>query len=98
MAISVSTNPFFIDAISAVALVTVPFNAIKIRWTSASVADVAVLQDQNGNVLWQDSQPTTNLPHESSWDTDRPLLFNGLKVPTLTTGTIMIYTKENDPV
>ena len=98
MAIAVSTNPFFIDAISAVALVTKPFSVVKIRWTSAALNDTAVLQDQNGNPLWQASQDVALKKDESDWSPDRPLMFNGLKVPTLGSGTIMIYTKENDPV
>lgn len=98
MAISVTTNPFIIDAISATALVTKQFNVIAIRWTSGSLADTAVLQDQNANPIWQSVGTIANNVEQSNFPVDRPLTFNGLKVPTLGAGTIFIYTKENDPV
>lgn len=98
MANQVSAYPITIDTVSAVSAVSTLFNAVVIRWTSASTADTVVLQDKDGNLKWQSVGKTANHTEESTFPVEHPLTFNGLTVPTLGTGTIIIYTKEKDPV
>lgn len=98
MANAVSGNPLVIDTATATALLTVRFEALAVRWASASTADTVDVQDQNGNTKWASVGGGANNVEESHWEADYPLIFNGLKVPTLDAGTVYIYTKQKPPV
>lgn len=90
--------PLVVDTVTDVSMVSKLFNVTTIRWTSASTADTCVLKDKDGNTRWQSIGNGANYKEESSFPVDRPLVFNGLMVQTLGSGTVFIYTKENDPV
>lgn len=94
----VTGYPLVIDTVTAVSLVSTLFNAVAIRWTSASLADTCVLQDKDGNVRWQSVGQNASNVEQSNFPVEHPLTFNGLTVPTLGLGTVFIYTREKDPV
>ena len=98
MANSLSEYPLKIDTVTDVSMVSKPFNAVVVRWTSASLADTVVLKDKDGNVRWQSVGQNASNVEESNFSPDHPLTFNGLSVTTLDAGTVYIYTKEKDPV
>ena len=98
MANAATSYPLIIDTVTDVSIVSTRFNAVVIRWTSGSLADTCVLKDKDGNVRWQSVGTIANNREESLFPPDHPLMFNGLMCQTLTTGTVIIYTKERDPV
>ena len=98
MANSLTGYPLVVDTVSDVSMVSKFFNALVIRWTSASTADTCVLKDKDGNVRWQSVGSLAKYKEECNFPVEHPLTFNGLSVTTLGAGTVYIYTKEKDPV
>lgn len=95
MANVVTGNPFLIDTATDTAIVASGqiFKLYALAWTSASIADGLSVQDAAGTVKYSDIQDVTNKPHTLNIPDECPLIFNGLKVPTLTTGTLKLYVK-----
>lgn len=105
MANKTSTNPIQIDTVTAITIISISndFHVYKIRWTSGSIADSALVADANGNTIWEAEgrTATADALTDSRPDSDfsgRGFLFNGLKVTTLGSGTIWLYTLEFPPV
>lgn len=92
MANSLTTNPLIIDTPSATALLQNAFQVKAIIWhaPAAAAGNEVSLQDRNGNVVWPSVASGSNYKEESKWF-DHPLWFDGLKVPTLASGTIYLY-------
>ena len=81
-----------VSAVSAVATGKV-FNVYDIILTSVSASGTVLVQDAAGNLKWEWSYGA-DLPGGTSQHFDPPLFFNGLLVPTLTSGTLKIYVKQ----
>jgi hypothetical protein len=100
MANDITTNPIALDTVSATSLTSRQFAVVKIRWyaPSASAGNAVSITDSSGTVKWSSVATGSNYVEESSWDLDSPLVFDGLKVPTLATGTVYLYPKGKVPV
>jgi hypothetical protein len=61
-----------------------------IAWTSATIADAASIQDAAGNIKFAGTSAAgpNIIPFANN-----PLMFNGLKVPTLGAGKVYLYVK-----
>ena len=90
-------NPIIVDTVAATALITGYFEVVAIRWHSCGTAGHdAIVQNAAGTVKWQANCSTSTLQDEqSSWPVDAPLRMQGLLVPTLGSGTLLIYVKGN---
>ena len=90
-------NPLIVDTAAATSIVTEYFEVVLIRWHNCGTAsDNAIVQNAAGVVKWQANCSTTTLQDEqSAWPTDAPLRMQGLLVPTLSSGTLLIYVKGN---
>lgn len=60
--------------------------------TSASASGAAVVQDVNGNLKWEWSGDA--VVYNTHDHFDPPIVFNGLTVPTLSSGTLKLYIKR----
>ena len=87
-------NPWKVDTVSAVSAIAAArvFNIYDIILTSASASGAAVVQDAAGNLKWEWSGDAVVYNGHDHFDP--PLIFNGLLVPTLTSGTLKIYVKQ----
>ncbi len=95
------TNPIVIDAASASVHTNYIFSAWMIRWVGATAAGHTIsVQDKNGVVKYASEASGANYVEESHLVSPKnlSLLFDGLKVPTLGSGTIYIYTDSGTPV
>lgn len=99
MANDISNSPLVIDTASATAITTRTFTAYMIRWVSGSAAagDLATVQDRNGRVKWASVAAGANYVEETQW-VKKYLIFDGLIVPTLTSGTVYIYIYDGVPI
>lgn len=93
MSNSLTTNPIVIDTPGATPLLTQRVEVVKIRWVSvtASAADQAIVQHQDGTSAWESSAVGANYIDSDAWEKDNPLVLNGLKVPTLANGNLYLY-------
>jgi len=103
MANVTSTNPISIDTVTAITIISISndFHVYKIRWVSGSTDDTALVADANGNTIWEARGPFAAGLGDVNEDSDFPqrgFLFNGLKVTTLSAGTLYLYTHEFPPV
>ena len=89
-----SGNPWKVDTVSAVSAVATGriFNVFDIILTSASASGAAVVQDAAGVLKWEWSGDAVVYNVHDKFDP--PILFNGLLVPTLTSGTVKLYVKQ----
>ena len=74
----------------------VPVKISQIRWVgSTTAADSATVMEAGGSVPSWESGPTTagslGFTDESEFDSDNPMILNGLKVGALTHGKLYIY-------
>lgn len=93
----ITNNPLTIDAASATALTTVTFVATKIRWVGGTTAGHTVsVQNNAGTVKFAAEAVGAN--YSESEHFDPPLIFEGLKVPTLASGKIYIYCQSKIPI
>jgi len=86
-----TSNPLIIESADASpnTITTKPLQIQTIRFIGATTAGhQAVVQDQNGKVKW-DSKVLANTTDQTHFDP--PLFSDGLKVPTLASGTLYIY-------
>lgn len=97
MANDITLNPIVVDTATDAIIVSGTFVVDFIRWTSGgSAGDLVTIQDKDGNKKWATVAGGTNYVEESHFR--KPLIFNGLKVPTLQAGTIYIYVADAIPV
>lgn len=90
-------NPLIIDTVSATVLTNYLFTATKIRWVSGDAAsDTISVQDRHGAVKF--AAEATGANYSESEHFDPPLLFDGLLVPTLSSGIIYIYVASSIPI
>lgn len=98
---NLTNNPIIVDAASAAALTTFAFTAWMIRWVGATTAGHAIsVQDKNGNVKYASVATGSNYVEESHLVSPKneSLIFDGLLVPTLGSGTIYLYTDSGTPI
>jgi hypothetical protein len=100
MANDLTANPIVLDTVSATSLTTRQFAVVKIRWYApgAAATNAVNITDGAGTSKWRSIATGANYVEESSWDIDAPLVFDGLKVPTLASGTVYLYLKGKVPV
>lgn len=92
----VTGNPLIIDTAAGTAVTSYVFTATKIRWVGATTAGHTVtIQDKGGAVKFAAAAATTNYDESESFDP--PLIFDGLIVPTLSSGTVYIYISSSVP-
>lgn len=97
MANDVTSNPIIIDTAAATALTSYAFTATKIRWVGATTAGHQAIV-QNGNGIVKFSAEAVGANYTESEHFDPPLIFSGLIVPTLSSGTIYIYVASSIPI
>lgn len=93
MANVTSGDPFIIDTATDTAIFTDDFLVYAIAWTSASVADTILVEDEDGVVKYSSSGTIANHSEHFAFPSGYPLRFNGLKVPTLSAGKVYLYVK-----
>ena len=89
MANDFTGNPYIIDTVTAVTLTSAVFDVFLIRWTSASVADLCQVENEDGKDKWSSEGQAAGHTDQSPFQP--PLKFNGLKVTALTSGRVHIY-------
>ena len=97
MANDIAANPIIIDTAGASALTAFTFIATKIRWVSGTTAGHQAIV-QNGNSIVKFKAEATGANYTESEHFDPPLIFDGLIVPTLGSGTIYIYVASAIPI
>ena len=95
MANTTTGNPWLIDTVTATAIVTAGtfFQLYALQWTSSSLADSLSVQEADGTVKYVGKGDVANYSERMSWPSNAPVVFNGLKVPTLDTGILRLYVK-----
>ena len=79
------------------ALFTVTFVATKIRWVGGTTAGHTASVQNNASKV-QFAAEATGANYSESEHFDPPLIFEGLKVPTLASGVLYIYCKSKIPI
>lgn len=98
MANDISGNPLVLDTASATSVTTKTFVAWMLRWVGATVAGHTVsVQNDASKVKWASEGSGANYVEETHFD-GKPVIFEGLKVPTLSSGTIYIYVFDKIPI
>lgn len=94
MANDLTGNPFKVDTATGVSATAAnfTFHVYDIILTSASASGTALVQDADGNLKWEASYGA-DIPANIHDHFDPPIVFNGLTVPTLTSGTLKLYVK-----
>ncbi len=86
-----TVNPLIVDTASGV-LLTIKLTINKIRWVNGTAAGhTALVQDQNGKRKWEAVATGSNYTEETHFSEQFPLIVDGLKVPTLGSGTLFLY-------
>jgi hypothetical protein len=101
MADSLTTNPIIIDTAASTVKTSYVFSAWMIRWVGGTTAGHTIsVQDKNGNVKYATVASAANYVEESHLVSPKneSLIFDGLKVPTIGSGTIYIYTDSGTPI
>ena len=95
MANDITGNPWKIDTATAVSAAAsgVYFDVYDIVLTSVSASGTVLVQDVNG-VLKYEASYVVELSTHLHDHFDPPIRFNGLTVPTLTSGTLKLYVKR----
>ena len=96
MANDTAGNPYIIDTVTDTAIIAAGtwFKLYAIRWVSASAADAVAVQDAAGIAKWASIAADIYNVEAQTFPDDAPLVFNGLKVPTLTAGKVYLYVKS----
>ena len=91
MANNLGANPFIIDTPGAGVLYSRVIDVVLIRWISpgAAAGHQVLIQDQNGVNKWETVAPGANYAEADHIDLLDP--WNGLIVPTLSSGRLYIY-------
>lgn len=97
MANDVTGIPLIIDTPGASTLTAGTFTATKIRWVGATTAGHAV-SVQNKNSVVKFAATATGANYTESEHFDPPIIFEGLQVPTLDSGTLYIYQSSSTPI
>lgn len=89
-----SGNPFKVDTASDVSAIAAGrfFDVYDIILTSASASGATVVQDAAGVVKWEWSGDAVVYNVHDTFDP--PIKFNGLLVPTLSSGTLKLYVRN----
>ena len=102
MANDITLNPIVVDVESATNITTGTFKIYMIRWVSASAGagDLVTVQDKNGNFKWGSVAAGSNYVEQSHLvdENGKSLIFEGLKVPTLGSGTLYFYISSSIPI
>ena len=97
MANDITANPVIVDTAGTSALTSKTFIATKIRWVGATTAGhQAIVQDSSSVVKFK--AEATGANYSESEHFDPPLIFSGLIVPTLGSGTVYIYVASAIPI
>lgn len=90
MANDISGLPYILDTVTDSVSPAGAFHEVwAVRWTSGSVADAISLQDNAGGVKWSATGTIANNVDQSVFNP--PLVFNGMKIPTLGAGKVYVY-------
>lgn len=97
MSNNVTRNPLYIDTAAASAVILGRLEITKIRWvsTTASAGHQCVIQDGNGDPVWESVAPADDHVDSDGWTDDNPLAVTGLIVPTLSSGAVYIHVLNN---
>lgn len=99
MALDITGNPFIVDAVTDSITPSGTFHEVyAVIWASGSLADVVSLQNAAGNVKFSTSGTAASAHTEFVLPSDRPILFNGMKCPSLTSGKLYIYCKPRNAI
>ena len=92
MSNDLTEKPYIIDTASATLLSAQRLKIASIRWNapSASAGHAVSVQTALGRVLWASVATGANYAEAESWPYESPLIADGLKVPTLGSGTLYI--------
>ena len=88
-------NPYIIDTLTSTAITSDGFFLYALVWSSGSTADAISIQDEDGVVKYESTGSQANHSERMTWPNDYPVLFNGLKVPTLGSGKVYLYVKPS---
>ena len=89
MANDLTSNPWVIDTASATSLTTQRIKVKGVRWIGATTAGhTCVIQDDDSKVKWASVAPSSNYVEADTPTNSTP--WNGIKVPTLGSGTLYI--------
>lgn len=67
-----------------------PTRIVGVRWVGGTTdAHTAVLQDVDGNVIWESQMDTTNVGQDQ--ESVIPIRSRGVKATTISSGTVYIY-------
>lgn len=85
-------NPYIIDTASNTLVTSRRVHVQSIRWVSASATagDTVTVQNALGQVLWNSAATGSNYVEAQNYPYESPLVADGLKVPTLSSGTLAI--------
>ena len=85
-------NPFIIDTASATAITAKRLDITYVRWVApgAVAGNTCVMKTAAGRVLWSSVAPAANYVEAEHWETNTPLIADGLIVETLAAGTLYI--------
>lgn len=98
MSNDITGDPLVVDTASATALTTKTFVCHMIRWVGATTAGHTVsIQNGNGGVKWASEASGASYVEETHFD-GKPIIFSGLKVPTLSSGIIYLYVYDAVPI
>jgi len=95
MANDLTGNPWKVDTATAVSAAAsgVYFDVYDLVLTSISASGTVLVQDVAG-VLKYEAAYGANIPDHIHDHFDPPIRFNGLTVPTLTSGTLKLYVRR----
>lgn len=101
MANDITGNPLVIDTASASVITSYVFTAWAIRWVNGTTAGHTIsVQDKNSKIKYATVASAANYVEESHLISPKSesLVFDGLLVPTLASGTIYIYVDSAVPI
>ena len=92
MSNDVTNNPYVIDTASSALVSANRLRIQSIRWAapSATAGSAVSVQSALGKVLWASSANGANYVEQANYPIESPLVADGLKVPTLGSGTLYI--------
>lgn len=92
MSNNIDGNPYILDTASSSLVSSRRLRIQSIRWVSASAGagDAVTVQNALGQVLWSSAATGSNYVEAQNWPIESPLVADGLKVPTLGSGSLYI--------
>lgn len=95
MANDLTGNPWKVDTATAVSAAAdgIWFDVYDLVLTSVSASGTVLVQDINGNLKFEAAYGA-DLPGHIHAHFNPPIKFNGLTVPTLTSGTLKLYVRR----